>query len=61
MVQVARKRCSWEEIAYLLKHGEAGRLKYPTFRRLDLSLRSGAIESNICRVVNLRLKGNAIY
>jgi hypothetical protein len=51
----------WTEIAYLQKHGEAGRLKYPTFRSLGLPLGSGAIESNIRRVVNLRLKGNAIY
>ena len=51
----------WTEIAYLQKHGEAGRLKYPTFRGLGLPLGSGAIESNIRRVVNLRLKGNAIY
>jgi len=51
----------WTEIAYLRKHGEAGRLKYPTFRSLGLPLGSGAIESSIRRVVNLRLKGNAIY
>jgi hypothetical protein len=51
----------WTEIAYLQKHGAAGRLKYPTFRGLGLPLGSGAIESSIRRVVNLRLKGNAIY
>ena len=51
----------WTEIAYLQKHGEAGRLKYPTFRQLGLPLGSGSIESNIRRVINLRLKGNAIY
>jgi len=51
----------WTPIAYLRKHGEAGRLKYPTFRSLGLPLGSGAIESSIRRVVNLRLKGNAIY
>lgn len=51
----------WTEIAYLRKHGEAGRLKYPTFRRLGLPLGSGAIESNIRRVINLRMKGNSIY
>ena len=51
----------WTEIAYLQRHGEAGRLKYPTFRQLGVPLGSGAIESNIRRVVNLRLKGNAIY
>lgn len=51
----------WTEIEYLRKHGEAGRLKYPTFRSRGLPLGSGAIESSIRRVVNLRLKGNAIY
>jgi hypothetical protein len=51
----------WTEIAYLQKHGAAGRLKYPTFRGLGLPLGSGAIESSIRRVVNMRLKGNAIY
>jgi hypothetical protein len=51
----------WTEIAYLRKHGEADRLKYPTFRSMGVPLGSGAIESSIRRVVNLRLKGNAIY
>lgn len=51
----------WTEIAYLNKHGEAGRLKYPTFRGLGVPLGSGAIESNIRRVVNLRIKGNSIF
>lgn len=51
----------WTEIAYLQKHGEAGRLKYPTFRGQGLPLGSGSIESSIRRVINLRLKGNAIY
>jgi hypothetical protein len=49
------------EIAYLTKHGEAGRLKYPTFRGKGLPLGSGAIESSIRRVINLRLKGNGIF
>lgn len=49
------------EIAYLTKHGEAGRLKYPTFRARCLPLGSGAIESSIRRVINLRLKGNGIF
>jgi hypothetical protein len=49
------------EIAYLRKHGEAGRLKYPTFRGLGLPLGSGAIESSIRRVINLRVKGNGIF
>ena len=49
------------EIAYLSKHGEAGRLRYPTFRKLGLPLGSGAIESGIRRVINLRLKNNGMF
>jgi hypothetical protein len=49
------------EIAYLTKHGEAGRLSYPTFRKLGLPLGSGAIESGIRRVINLRLKNNGMF
>jgi len=49
------------EIEYLRKHGEAGRLQYPTFRRLGLPLGSGAIESSIRRVINLRLKNNGMF
>jgi hypothetical protein len=48
------------EVAYLRKHGEAGRLSYPYLRRLGLPLGSGAIESSIRRVINLRIKGNGI-
>ena len=48
------------EIAYLRKHGEAGRLSYPYFRRLGLPIGSGAIESSIRRVINLRVKSNGI-
>jgi len=50
-----------KEIAYLRKHGEAGRLKYPTFRALGVPIGSGAVESSIRRVINLRLKGNGIF
>jgi hypothetical protein len=49
------------EIAYLMKHGEAGRLQYPTFRKLGIPLGSGAIESGIRRVINLRLKNNGMF
>ncbi len=35
------------EIAYLVKHGEAGRLRYTLFKALGLPLGSGAIESSI--------------
>jgi hypothetical protein len=51
----------WTELNYLQKHGDAGRLKYPTFKSLGLPLGSGAIESNIRRVINMRMKGNSIY
>jgi len=49
------------ELNYLQRHGDAGRLVYPTFRGQGLPLGSGAIESRIRRVMNLRLKGNGIF
>lgn len=49
------------EVNYLQRHGEAGRLAYPTFRGLGIPLGSGAIESSIRRVINMRLKGNGIF
>jgi hypothetical protein len=49
------------EIAYLRKHGEAGRLSYVHFRSLGIPLGSGAIESSIRRVINLRLKSNGMF
>lgn len=51
----------WTEINYLERHGEAGHLAYATFRRRKLPLGSGAIESAIRRVINLRMKGNSIF
>jgi hypothetical protein len=51
----------WREIRYLTKHSDAGRLGYHGFRRRGVPLGSGAIESAIRRVLNLRLKGNGIY
>jgi hypothetical protein len=45
------------EVAYLEKHQFAGHLDYDRFRQRGLPLGSGAIESAIRRVVNLRLKG----
>ena len=50
----------WTELSYLERHGEAGHLDYARFRRRGVPLGSGAIESAIRRVVNLRLKGNSI-
>ena len=49
------------EISYLRRHGEAGRLSYVAFRREGIPCGSGAIESSIRRVINLRLKSNAMF
>jgi hypothetical protein len=51
----------WREIRYLTKHTDAGRLGYNCFRCRSVPIGSGAIESTIRRVINLRLKGNGIY
>lgn len=51
----------WREIDYLMNHGEAGHLRYRTFRRRGIPCGSGAVESSIRRVINLRLKNNATY
>jgi hypothetical protein len=50
----------WTELSYLDRHGTAGHLDYARFRRRGVPLGSGAIESAIRRVINLRLKGNSI-
>jgi hypothetical protein len=50
----------WTELSYLERHGEEGHLDYARFRRRGVPLGSGAIESAIRRVINLRLKGNSI-
>lgn len=49
------------EIRYLTKHAAAGRLRYAVFRYRRLPIGSGAVESTIRRVINLRLKGNGIF
>jgi len=51
----------WREIRYLTKHSDAGRLRYDCLRRRAVPMGSGAIESTVRRVINLRLKGNGIY
>jgi hypothetical protein len=51
----------WTEVLYLYHHGEQDHLDYARYRRSGLPLGSGAIESAIRRVINLRLKGNSIY
>jgi hypothetical protein len=50
----------WTPIAYLERHGEGGHMDYARYRRRGLPSGSGAIESAIRRVINLRLKGNGI-
>lgn len=57
----SEKNKVWTEIRYLRKHGEAGHMQYLTFKRRGLPFGSGAVESTIRRVVNLRLKNNAMY
>ncbi len=51
----------WTEINYLDRHGEEGHLDYAKFRKRKLPVGSGAIESAIRRVINLRMKGNSIF
>jgi hypothetical protein len=51
----------WTEIRYLEHHGAHGHLQYATFRRRGIPCGSGAIESTIRRVINLRLKSNATF
>lgn len=51
----------WREIGYLIRHSEAGRLRYDCFRCRGVPLGSGAIESTVRRVLNLRLKGTSLF
>jgi hypothetical protein len=57
---VSENSAFWVEIAYLEKHQAAGHLDYERFQRRKLPIGSGAIESAVRRVINLRLKGNGI-
>jgi hypothetical protein len=59
--RLPRTSAMWTEIAYLERHGAAGHLDYARYRRRGLPLGSGAIESTIRRVINLRMKGNSIF
>jgi len=47
-------------VAYLNKHEDSFHLEYAQLRRRGLPVGSGAIESAVRRVVNLRLKGNGL-
>ncbi len=51
----------WREIRYLRKHKAERRLMYNVYRSWRLPMGSGAIESTIRRVINLRLKGSGIF
>ena len=57
---LAADQAVWTELSYLERHGEEGHLDYARFRRRGVPLGSGASESAIRRVSNLRLKGNSI-
>jgi hypothetical protein len=59
--QLPEKSAVWTEIAYVGRHGEDGHMEYATDRRRGLPIGSGAIESAIRRVINLRLKGNSVF
>lgn len=59
--ELADETAVWTEISYVQRHGEQGHLDYARFRRRQLPLGSGAIESAIRRVINLRMKGNSIF
>lgn len=48
-----------KEIAYFEEH--AHRMQYDHFQKRGLPIGSGAVESAIRRVVNLRMKGNGIF
>ncbi len=47
-------------VAYLNKHEDSFHLEYAQLKRRGLPVGSGAIESAVRRVVNLRLKGNGL-
>jgi hypothetical protein len=49
------------ELRFFAKHGKAKHLNYATYKRRGLPLGSGAVESAIRRVINLRLKGNGMF
>ena len=50
-----------KETDFLKRHGEYGHLQYLKYKRHRVTLGSGAIESSIRHVINLRLKGNGIF
>ena len=49
------------QINYLTKGHQSGRLNYAQLSALKLPIGSGAIESLVRQVVNLRMKGNGKF
>jgi hypothetical protein len=50
------------ELGYFVRHGrEEKRMEYATLEKLGLPRGSGAVESAVRRVINLRLKGTGIF
>jgi hypothetical protein len=60
VAEVAPDNEAWTATIYLENHGRPGHLDYAKFRRRHLPVGSGAIESAVRRVINLRMKGNSI-
>jgi len=58
--QLADDHAVWTPLDYLDRHGEQKHLDYARYSRRGLPLGSGAVESAIRRVINLRMKGNSI-
>ena len=54
-----RARAVRDGCAYFETHKD--RMRYAVFRASGLPIGSGAVESGVRRVVNLRMKGNSIY
>ena len=57
---VDQKECL-RVVNYIRHHGVEGHMDYGKYRLMGLPLGSGAIESAIRRVVNLRMKSNGIF
>lgn len=61
MRNLAKGHEAYQGIVYLRKHGQSKHLQYLRCKRIRITRGSGAIESCIRRVINLRLKGNGIF
>jgi hypothetical protein len=55
------KQLIMRSINYLRHHGNAGHMDYPKYALMGLPIGSGAIESGIRRVINMRLKSNGMF